>query len=329
MKNKLPFWKGFNLLELFTEHSKGDFREDDFKWISEWGFNFVRIPMNYKTWASENDLYNVKEEIIEKIDNVVYWGQKYNIHVNLNIHHAPGYCVNAKLNPSFNLWKTGEALNAFIFYWQMFAKRYKDIDNKYISFNLINEPRDPSDEEMTRKDYENVIRKTVEKIRQISPDRLIMIDGLSYGNVPMPELIDTGVAQSCRGYLPFGVSHFKAEWVHLKLDWKTPTWPFFDGNIEWNKDTLYNHYKKWAELIENGIGVICGEGGAYCHTPHDVVLAWLNDLFDVLKEFNIGFALWNFRGTFGILDSQRQDVDYVDFYGHKLDKKMLDLFRSF
>ena len=40
---------------------------------------------------------------------------------------------------------------------------------------------------------------------------------------------------------------------------------------------------------------------------------------------DIGFALWNFKGDFGILDSGREDVDYQDWFGHKLDRKLLDL----
>jgi hypothetical protein len=42
-------------------------------------------------------------------------------------------------------------------------------------------------------------------------------------------------------------------------------------------------------------------------------------------ENGIGYALWNFRGDFGILDSGRKDIQYEDWYGHKLDRKMLKL----
>ncbi len=78
-----------------------------------------------------------------------------------------------------------------------------------------------------------------------------------------------------------------------------------------------------------GIGVHCGEAGAYKFTPHKVVLAWLRDLLEILKERDIGFALWNFKGPFGILDSDREDVDYEDWYGHKLDREMLKLLQEY
>jgi hypothetical protein len=49
----------------------------------------------------------------------------------------------------------------------------------------------------------------------------------------------------------------------------------------------------------------------------------------VLKASSIGWALWNLHGSFGILDSGRADVDYEDYRGHKMDRKMLDLLRKY
>ena len=74
--------------------------------------------------------------------------------------------------------------------------------------------------------------------------------------------------------------------------------------------------------------VHCGEGGCWKRTPHDVFLAWFTDVTNILFSNKIGIALWNFIGDFGILDSGRSDVVYEDWYGHKLDKKLLELIRK-
>ena len=55
----------------------------------------------------------------------------------------------------------------------------------------------------------------------------------------------------------------------------------------------------------------------------------MEDYLDILKSCNIGYAQWNLKGGFGILDTYRKDVDYVDYKGHKLDKKMLDLLQKY
>ncbi|HSV99889.1 MAG TPA: hypothetical protein VLI39_06935 [Sedimentisphaerales bacterium] len=52
-------------------------------------------------------------------------------------------------------------------------------------------------------------------------------------------------------------------------------------------------------------------------------------MLEILTSPNLGLALWNFRGTFGILDSGRTDVAYEDFHGHKLDRKLLSLLQEF
>jgi endoglucanase len=88
---------------------------------------------------------------------------------------------------------------------------------------------------------------------------------------------------------------------------------------------LENRIRPWKKLEEKGVGVHVGEFGAYNRTPHDVVLAWLGDYLSLWREAGWGWAMWNFRGSFGILDSGREDVEYEDFRGHKLDRKLLEL----
>jgi endoglucanase len=38
--------------------------------------------------------------------------------------------------------------------------------------------------------------------------------------------------------------------------------------------------------------------------------------------------LWNLRGSFGVLDSGRTDVQYQEFRGHKLDRAMLKVLQA-
>ena len=88
----------------------------------------------------------------------------------------------------------------------------------------------------------------------------------------------------------------------------------------WNKNI-----EPWKRAEAKGIGVMVGEWGCYNKTPHDVVLCWAEDCLANWKRAGWGWAMWNFRGSFGILDSERKDVEYEDWEGHKLDRKLLDL----
>ncbi len=319
----IPRWRGFNLLDMFTMRSKAEFPEDDFRWIRDFGFDFVRFPTVYRLWIEDGDDYKIKESMLERLDRGIDLAGKYGLHVSLNFHRGPGYSVNQEFKEPHSLWKDKSALDAFCFHWRLMAKRYNGLSRDKLSFDLINEP--PSiGNTMSRADHERVVRTTVAAIRAINPDRLVVADGMSYGNEPAPELADLGIAQSTRAYQPMFVSHAGASWVNYK-DYPEPAWP----GHGWDRRRLEQHYAKWADLARLGVGVHCGEGGAFNKTPHDIVLKWLRDVLEILTSHNIGLALWNFRGSFGILDSGRTDVVYEDFHGHKLDRKLLSLLQEF
>lgn len=327
----LPRWRGFNLLEMFTTRSDGNWREDDFRWIRDWGFDLVRLPMCYTLWIEGDDVRSFSEPGLAKVDRAVELGRAYGLHVCLNFHRAPGYSVNREREEPFNLWKDPDALEVFCLHWTTFAQRYRGIPSSRLSFNLVNEPTNPGDH-MTREDHERVVRAAVAAIREVDPHRLIILDGLTWANDPCPELAGLaplGVAQSCRAYVPMGVSHYRASWAGGE-DLPLPTWPgALHHGRPFDRAQLERHYAAWADLARLGVGVHCGEGGAFRYTPHDVLLAWFRDVLEILTSHNIGYALWNFRGTFGILDSERQDVEYEDWHGHALDRRLLDLLREF
>src|SRR5688572_13042266 len=149
--NPLPRWKGFNLLDFFNPdpaRSRIETTEEHFKWMRDWGFDFVRIPMAYPYYLdidrSRNivaeDVYRISEESVNRIDRVVSLAHKNNLHVSLNLHRAPGYCVNAGFHEPYNLWIDQAAVDAFCFHWNMWAKRYKNVGVDKLSLDLLNEP---------------------------------------------------------------------------------------------------------------------------------------------------------------------------------------------
>jgi aryl-phospho-beta-D-glucosidase BglC (GH1 family) len=471
-----PRWRGFNLLEKFhKDWSNGPYSEDDFRMISELGFNFVRLPMDYRVWCRNGDWNRIDETVLKEIDQAVAWGQKYRIHVSLNFHRGPGYTV-ADPKERTSLWTDPAAQKMFVRHWTIFAKRYRKVSPENLSFNLLNEPAGSSED---RAAYIEVVRKTVKAIRRIDPDRTILVDGFGYGREYLSELDDLDVIQSTRGYEPFQLTHYKASWVQGSSSWAVPSWPpqrllswylygpnkpefqstielavkfpaktFLkirinqvsqkarlvvkaDGKIvldrvfapgpgsgEWTKvqymsewDIYQNLYdlvvtaeipagtslvtignvegdwltftdirligaggketvlppdtydwgakqsgitldadgvlrsastvpvdgrlwlkqnvlSGWTNAADRGCGVFVGEWGAFQVTPHNVVLSWMKDCLENWQDQGFGWALWNFRGSFGILDSGRTDMVYEDWNGHKLDRAMLDILQA-
>jgi len=465
---KLPRWRGFNLLEKFqSSGNNGPFREEDFEWIADWGFDFVRLPMDYRCWAKTPEA-EFNEQTLREIDQAVAWGKQYGVHVCINFHRGPGYCVNMRDGEKPTLWTESAAQEQFARHWGVFAARYRGVPGRQLSFNLINEPGD-----ITGAVYAAAMKKAVEAIHAADPQRLIIADGIRWGSKPVPELIPFGIAQSTRGYEPMLVSHYQASWIPHEGSWPAPAWPIpvginnclygdfkpelqsalelrvecprampfsirishvstraelivkaddavilqqqfqpgpgagewkksersqwgsynadYDrdytatlpagtravrieigkgdwltfielrlgqtvivpGNSDWgvkqeaftvdalgahpvnpryvcSQETLQKKMiEPWQALATQGVGVLVGEWGAFNHTPHSVTLAWMHDCLDNWLTVGFGWSLWNFRGPFGILDSDRKDVGYETFKGHQLDRKMLELLRQF
>jgi aryl-phospho-beta-D-glucosidase BglC (GH1 family) len=473
---KLPRWRGFNLLEKFSKDwANGPFHEEDFRLISELGFNFVRLPMDYRTWIKDGDWRQFNEAVFREIDQAVEWGARYGVHVCINFHRAPGYTV-AEPKESTDLWTDPEAQRVCASHWAFFARRYKGIPNERLSFNLVNEPP-----EIDGETYARFVKTMAEAIGAEDPDRLIIADGLQWGRTPCPELIPLEVAQATRGYTPMEITHYKASWVAGGMDMAEPVWPLPDapgflygpmqpdyqspmviegdfdqaltlrlhvgtvsnrarlavkageefvfeklfecgpGEGEWREavykaewgiylNTYERDYaihipagthrieaallegdwltltevglrpagrddvkesvlplrriwgvkqtavqtsregatlrfitrsmvnqawlweqcvKPWQALEAQGVGVVVGEWGAHNKTPHSTALRWMEDCLKNWREAGWGWALWNFRGSFGVLDSEREDVAYEAWRGHKLDREMLDLLQKY
>ena len=233
-------WRGFNLLEMFimgNDRTPKEFREEDFQIIRDWGFNFVRLPMDYRYWIKDGDRKNWEafdENHLQYVDRAIALGRRYGVHVSINMHRCPGYTVARPREPT-DLFTDAETLRVCCTHWAMFARRYKGIPNDALSFNLFNEPPDVPDET-----YGRVAKTLVAAIRVEDPTRFIVADGLSYGRRPVKSLVDVpGVAQATRGYTPMSVSHYLAPWVGTPT--AKPVWPL---RVDLPLGILAGPYKK-------------------------------------------------------------------------------------
>ena len=347
--NALPRWRGFNLRDFNnpdpTNHSFQT-RDEHFKWMKDWGFNFVRFPMAYPFYLkfdrSRNVLpeetYNIDEVQVQKIESMIKLANKYGLHVSLCLHRAPGYCINAGFHEPFNLWKDEAAQRSFYFHWEFWAKRLKSINSKLLSFDLLNEPalkEDMNDQLSPAKPvpgelYRTIVEGCLAAIHPHNKERLVVADGNFVGNNVIPEIKHLPVGQSCRGYYPHHMSHHKAPWANRNPEsMPDPVYPGLHNGIMYNKEAIEKYYEPWIALKNSGVGVHCGECGSWNKTPHNTFLRWFEDVLAVLTANGIGYALWEFIGDFGILNSGRMDVAYENWHGMKLDRKLLQLLQRY
>src|ERR1044071_717696 len=85
--NPLPEWRGFNLLDFYSPDPAKNHRtttEEHFKWMRDWGFDFVRIPIAYLCYLNidrskdiaPEDVYKIDNKAVDDIDNLVQMAHK-------------------------------------------------------------------------------------------------------------------------------------------------------------------------------------------------------------------------------------------------------------
>jgi len=246
---KLPSnWRGFNLnnkQSIDRSWSNKPYQEWQVKAVSDFGFNFLRIAIDYRTWLINADCNKVNVEFLEnELDQLIGWGLKYDVHIQLDMHIGPGHeSQHAAPKDERVLWKDESAQEDFARMWAMLARRYKGIPNQKLTFNLLNEPHDISNEE-----YVAVMLKAIEAVRKEDPDRLMIVDGNSYTTVPLEALAGIpNVAQAMHMYEPFNLTHYRASWVSGSGEWPVPTWPVISIPT-----TIKGVYHSGAPLTING-----------------------------------------------------------------------------
>ena len=294
--------------------------------LAKFGFNFVRLPLDYRFWIRDFDYFRLNESMFSWVDAYVDACRARGLHVSLNLHRAPGYCTNRNDLERHNLWVDEIAQEGFVFLWETFAHRYRDLPGDALSFDLLNEPPTPGEHGMRRENHAALIRCAVAAIRAIDPQREIVIDGLGGGYLAMPELADLAVTHSGRGYHPMPVSHHKATWWAGHLQAPVPKYPGlrWQGRT-WDRSALRDSYRPWREVEQRGVRIHIGEFGCFKHTPDEVALRWLADMLSVYREFGWGCALWQFKGAFGIVEHGRPGARMETIDGYCVDRRLLDL----
>lgn len=322
-----PYY-GFNFLWMFIWEegqpaAPADEKALDF--LAKHGFNFVRIPTDYRHWTRDFDYFHLDESVFENLDGYLAALRSRGLHMSLNVHRAPGYCINRNDLERHNLWQDEIAQDAFVHLWETFARRYKGVPSSQLSFDLLNEPPNVGEYGFTREIHASLMRRVVDAIRAIDPEREIVLNGVGGGHYAMPELAGVGDVHSGRGYQPMPVSHYEAGWWSGSKGLPPPVYPDtpWEGKL-WTKDTMRELYETWREVQRMGTRIHMGEFGCYNQTPNDVALRWFEDLFSLWHEFGWGYAMWNFEGAFGIVEHGRPGARYEEIDGYRVDP---DLFR--
>jgi hypothetical protein len=198
-------------------------------------------------------------------------------------------------------------------------------------FELLNEIVLP-----TSDPWNQLAHRTCSAIREIDPERLIMIGGNYYNAVSQLKEIkvvdDPRVVYTFHFYEPLPFTHQKAYWVPglLAFD-KEYEYPgettglgaFLGENpqykprleqfvdIKMDRQFLLEELQPAFDFIEKtGKAIYCGEFGVIDQAPVGSALNWYQDFIGILRERNIARACWTYKQMdFGLVDQEGRVIN--------------------
>lgn len=303
------------------EHYQSFIVEDDLKQIADWGFDHVRLPIDYE--VLEDDAGNQLESGYGFVQQVLEWGKKYGLNVVLDLHKAYGYDFNDAGDSEKNNLFSNEALQKrFVDLWSSIAKRYGSYPN--VAFELLNEVV----EKENAAAWNALIKKTVNVIREITEDTPLIYGGIQWNSVKTLKLLDVPTDQNIiftfHFYEPLLFTHQKAHWVPAMDKNKTIVYPNdmnyyrtqsevlgYQGEVVIKSQSKTMGEEFIREMVQEaidaannaGVKLYCGEFGVIDQAPEIDTLRWFTDVHKVFSENQIGSAVWTYKGMdFGLVE---------------------------
>ncbi|MCX7943950.1 MAG: cellulase family glycosylhydrolase [Deltaproteobacteria bacterium] len=242
--------------ELILSFIKSWITESDIKWISEQGFNLIRIPIGYRTLTTDEDTelpekltYN--EPVFKAIDELLNWCEKYGVYAIIDLQESPGG-HNDYSDFKGKLYENEKMQKLTVELWKYISSRYKNRDIVAM-YSLLAEPFDAPSSDARDIVYDKIVKG----IRENGDDHLLVIhDGFrGMGSLPMPEKYNWSNVVYSTHIFEFDATSLEAYKMIIGLYDKVYTEaqrrynvPFFIGSFSVIKDVEWA-YAALSELL--------------------------------------------------------------------------------
>lgn len=313
----LPFTRGVNLTGWLQapgvrQVQFSRFTRQDLFDIRTLGFDVIRLPVNLPAMTGPAPDHTVDPLLFFFLDQIVDWAEELGLHLILE-NHASSQAPTATDVDSF-----------LVPVWRQLAQHYRD-RSPLLLYEMLNEPHGIAEIR-----WHEIQEMVVASIRAIDPERLLVVsaaDWSSYRNLELlPTYQDDKLIYTFHFYDPFVFTHQGATWVTPSMmslrgvpfpydAQRMPPLPqalagsWIDAAL-----TAYDTEGTLADIrdlidiaarfsTERGVPVFCGELGVYIPNsdPRDRVL-WYDIVRSHLEERAIPWAMWDYRGGFGLFE---------------------------
>jgi aryl-phospho-beta-D-glucosidase BglC (GH1 family) len=318
---------GINLSEWFAqvydprgytkEHFETWTTAADIALIKSAGFDHVRLSVNPQPMMDAARRREGNAEYFGYLDAAMKMILDAGLAVELDMH--PDSDFKARLA------KEGDFVERFSDFWRMVAQHYSSWDPDRVFFEILNEP-----EMQDAYRWYGVEAKLAAAVRQGAPAHTIIAPGARWDDdddlIFQEPLRDPNVIYVFHFYDPHIFTHQGATWGTYYWHWlKGLHYPSSLENAtqvaaavpeardrmqvirygldHWDAariDAEINQAAEWAK--QRGVPLICNEFGVFRNfsDPQDRA-RWISDVRTALERHNIGWAMWDYSGSFGVV----------------------------
>ena len=301
----------------------------DLALMAHLGFDHVRLsidPVPLEQYPRAADGLNA--DFVSRVDHAV------------DAILANGMAVEIDLQPEDSYkqqLRSGDyAVDELTMLWRKLAAHYAGRDPDRVVFEILNEP-----EVNDAYRWAGIQARLAAAIRQSAPRNTIIATGANYSNLQdllaLHPLADGNVIYNFHFYEPHEFTHQGATWG---LTWWSYThgipYPPSDSSMQallpevpdaadrfalesywldrWDAHRIrmmIDAAAAWAH--ENNVPLTCNEFGAYRNGADPVSRAnWIHDVRTAFEADGIGWAMWDYRGSFGVVTKQDGQPAQVD-----------------
>ena len=333
MKEFSGFKKGVNLGGWFSQCDYSKDRldnfitEDDFKKLSTWGIDHVRLPVDYNLLESE-DGKSYLEEGFDRVSRAVGLCKKNGLNIVLDLHKTAGFSFD-KGEAQSGFFSDENLQERFYRLWEEISRRFGN--DSSIAFELLNEVTDKSYSD----EWNGISTECIKRIRKITGSTFILLGGYWNNSIDalkdLPEPYDEKLVYNFHCYEPFLFTHQGATWVDgmdvdfrmsfpsdlstykkaasdLNLSFATASLEGLNAKVDGRLfDILFSKALKISE--ERNVALYCGEYGVIDRASPEETVEWFKAINAAFEKYGIGHAAWTYRGMdFGLSDARLSGV---------------------
>ncbi len=311
------FAQVYDKLGYTPQHFQAWTTADDIALIKSMGFDHVRLSVNPQPLMNNREPNKIPQDYLASLDAAVKMILDRGLAVVIDLHPESDFKA--------RLTKDDEYVERFADFWRALAAHYSSWDADRVFLEIMNEP-----EFTDRYRWLGVQMKLAAAIRQGAPALTIIAAGARWSIddelVFQEPLHDPNIIYNFHFYEPHIFTHQGATWGAYYWHWlrevKYPSSPesaervallvpdemdrlqvIRYGYDHWDAARIESEMKQAAEWASrHGVPLVCNEFGVYrAYAEPDDRAAWIRDVRTALERNGIGWSMWDYSGSFGVV----------------------------